>query len=417
MTPALARTSESPWIALRSARFRLLVGGSLCSTVGDYFYAVALPWYVLSGHGSPALLGTVLAAYGIPRVLLISAGGYLCDRIGPWTIMFTAGAGRAALVALLAFAAAVSRPSAWMLVPLAACIGAGEGLVLPAYFSAVPALLGPGELQSGNALLSLANQSAALAGPALGGAVVAFTGPVAGFSADAASFAISAVTIWGIKARSARGDRHQARASDRPSLRTFLRREPIVPLLVLTTFIANLGAGGLSEVALPVFARSTIHQGATTYGLLISCFAAGAVTGSISTTRLPPHWRSAVAIASAFLLEGGIFAGLAFTTTLAVAAALLTGAGLCNGFANVTQITLFQHWSPPELIGRMSSVLLTASFGSYPLSVALAGLVVSRFAPRGFLLAAGVSLLLTEAAALSQSTWRDWGKSSPEAAS
>jgi len=90
---------------------------------------------------------------------------------------------------------------------------------------------------------------------------------------------------------------------------------------------------------------------------------------------------------------------------------LLLGAGLCNGFANVTQQTLFQRWSPPELLGRISSVLLTASSGPYPISIALAGLVVGRFAPRGFFLAAGISLAATEAVALTQSTWRDWGQS------
>lgn len=43
----------------------LLVGGQAASTVGDACYAVALPWYVLTGHGGAAALGTTLAAYGI----------------------------------------------------------------------------------------------------------------------------------------------------------------------------------------------------------------------------------------------------------------------------------------------------------------------------------------------------------------
>ena len=32
--------------------FRLLMVGQLTSTLGDYFFAVALPWYVLSRGGS-----------------------------------------------------------------------------------------------------------------------------------------------------------------------------------------------------------------------------------------------------------------------------------------------------------------------------------------------------------------------------
>lgn len=41
--------------------FRLLAGGQFTSTIGDYCYAVALPWLVLSSRGGAILLGTVLA--------------------------------------------------------------------------------------------------------------------------------------------------------------------------------------------------------------------------------------------------------------------------------------------------------------------------------------------------------------------
>jgi len=40
--------------------FRLLAGGQFTSTIGDYCYAVALPWLVLSNRGGAILLGTVL---------------------------------------------------------------------------------------------------------------------------------------------------------------------------------------------------------------------------------------------------------------------------------------------------------------------------------------------------------------------
>ena len=65
---------------LRSARrdgplayrgFRLLAAGQFSSATGDSCYAVALPWLILTGHGSPVLLGMVLACYGVPRTVLI----------------------------------------------------------------------------------------------------------------------------------------------------------------------------------------------------------------------------------------------------------------------------------------------------------------------------------------------------------
>src|SRR5712692_2046628 len=86
--------------------FRLLSAGQLASTVGDFCYAVALPWLVLSTHGGPVLLGTVLACYGVPRTVLIPVGGILADKIGPRTVMLAADAGRCVLVAMLAILAA-----------------------------------------------------------------------------------------------------------------------------------------------------------------------------------------------------------------------------------------------------------------------------------------------------------------------
>jgi MFS family permease len=108
--------------------FRLLAGGQFASTIGDFCYAVALPWLVLSSHGGPVLLGIVLACYGVPRTALIPVGGILADKVGSRTLMLTADAARCVLVATLAVLAARHTASLAALGPIAALIGAGEGL-------------------------------------------------------------------------------------------------------------------------------------------------------------------------------------------------------------------------------------------------------------------------------------------------
>lgn len=90
---------------LRHRRFRLLTIGQVTSNVGDACYAVALPWYVLAAHGGVLLLGTVLAAYGIPRTALIAVGGYASDRWRPQTVMMATDTARALALAALAAAA------------------------------------------------------------------------------------------------------------------------------------------------------------------------------------------------------------------------------------------------------------------------------------------------------------------------
>ena len=108
--------------------FLLLSGGQLASTIGDLSYAVALPWLVLSNHGGTVLLGAVLACYGVPRTVLIPVGGILADRIGPRLVMLIADAGRCVLVTVLVVVATRHTASLAVLGPIAAVIGAGEGL-------------------------------------------------------------------------------------------------------------------------------------------------------------------------------------------------------------------------------------------------------------------------------------------------
>ena len=136
----------APWRSLSSGplavrSFRLLAGGQFASTIGDFCYAVALPWLVLSNHGSPILLGIVLACYGVPRTVLIPVGGVLADKVGPRTLMLVADTARCVLVAGLALLAARHTASLAALGPIAALIGAGEGLFIPASFAIMPSLL------------------------------------------------------------------------------------------------------------------------------------------------------------------------------------------------------------------------------------------------------------------------------------
>src|ERR1700691_6384849 len=126
---------------LRHLSFRLLVGGQLVSNFGDAIYSVALPWYVLAAHGGVLLLGTVLAAYGVPRTALIALGGYASDRWRPQTVMMATDAVRALALAALAVTAATGPARAVVLVPIAVVIGAGEGLFLPGSFAIIPSLL------------------------------------------------------------------------------------------------------------------------------------------------------------------------------------------------------------------------------------------------------------------------------------
>src|SRR6185437_16203085 len=173
--------------------FRLLCGGQLASTIGDYCYAVALPWLVLSEHGGVILLGIVLACYGVPRTVLIPAGGVLADKLGPRTLMLVADAARCVLLAGLAVLAARHVVSLAALGPVAALIGAGEGLF------------------------------------------------------------ISALTLWLIPRSPASGTETSEAPASAPAggVLALLRSSRVLQVLLVVVIAANLAGGGMGEVALP----------------------------------------------------------------------------------------------------------------------------------------------------------------------
>jgi MFS family permease len=398
-------------LAVRS--FRLLVAGQFTSTVGDYCYAVALPWLVLSAHGGTILLGAVLACYGIPRTVLIPVGGVLTDKIGARTLMLAADAARCALVAVLAVLAARHIASLAALGPIAALIGAGEGLFLPASFTIMPSLLDGERLAAGNALSSAAVQTGSLLGPALGGLLVATTrSSTWAFAVDAASFAMSALTLALIPRRG-RPERADDQAggdgqagADGGALQ-LLRGTRALQVIAVMVVAANLAGGGMSEVALPSLAHA--HYGAAGYGALLACLAAGGIVGTLAAARTGGLRRPALFASGVFLTGAAAICVVPYLGGEAGAAVALFVAGGLNGLGNVCFITLVQKRVAPALLGRLMGMLVLCAVGSFPLSVAVAGVVVRHIGPAPFFPVAGGLVAIAILGGLTQREFRVFG--------
>jgi MFS family permease len=411
-------------LAVRS--FRLLTGGQFASTIGDYCYAVALPWLVLSNHGSTVLLGIVLACYGVPRTILMPIGGVLTDKIGPRTLMLFADVLRCVLVGVLTFFAARHTTSLVALGPTAALIGVGEGLFLPASFAIMPSLLDAGRLAAGNALNFTAVQVGTLLGPALGGALVATTGAsTAAFGVDAASFAVSALSLALIPRRAAAGSMaaRSAQAADSPAaapastataepagrpqgMLAYIRKSRAMQVILVTAIVMNMANGGMNEVALPALAHA--RWGAGAYGALLACMAAGAVIGTLAAGRTG-RLRAPGYIASlGFIVQGVAISLVPYLGGEAGAAVALLFIGACGGVGNVIFFTVAQRHIPAAILGRVMGVLMMCGTGSFPLSVLVTGILVRHLGTTPFFPIAGIILTLAVIGGNTQREFRDF---------
>jgi MFS family permease len=393
--------------------FRLLSAGQLASTIGDYCYAVALPWLVLSTHGSPVELGSVLACYGIPRAALITVGGSLADRISPRRLMLFSDAGRCVLTALFAIFAAAHVTSLAALGPVAALLGAGAALFMPASYAILPSLLTPAKLQAGNALYNAAVQGGALLGPAIGGFVVAVAGPAQAFAIDAASYAVSAASLALIRDVSLGGARVAEGAAGRPgpqervTVWMLLARERVLQLILAVLVGANFAVTASFEVALPVLSHARF--GPSGYGAIMACFGAASVVGTLTAARAGGLSKPAVVSASVFLIAALAVASVPATHGLPGAATAMCVFGLVAGFGNVIFVTLIQRWAPPAMIGRVMGVVMLGSLGSFPIATAIAGMLARHLGPSPVFVISGTLLALAILAGLTQAKFRAFG--------
>jgi MFS family permease len=441
--PAQTRTAwermSAAWrsgpLAVRS--FRLLTGGQLTSTVGDFCYAVALPWLVLSAHGGPVLLGAVLACYGVPRTVVIPLGGVLTDKIGARTLMLMADVVRCVLVAALALLATRHVVSLATLGPLAALIGLGEGLFIPASYTIMPSLLEHRQLAAGNAVSQAAIRAGSLLGPALGGALVATVGSAPAFAVDAASFAVSALTLALIPRHRAEtvgagpsgaaqseaagvtemasdtgADTGASNGMGKLRVQDLLRRSRAMQVFVMVTIVANLSSGGLTGVALPALAHA--RYGAAGYGALLACLAAGGLIGTLLAARTGQLRKPAIVAALTFVVQAAATCLVPFVGSVAAVAAVLFVFGGCNGLGNTIFFTAGHRWTPPYVLGRVMGLMMFCTYGTFSASVVLAGVLVHHLGPTPFFPIAGAVVGAAFLGGLTQREYRDFGSVRPD---
>ncbi len=402
------RLMERPWLRavssvlapLRSRDYLLLFSGQLISNIGDAFYVVALPWFMLSGGGGAQALGIVLAAYGIPRAGAILPGGSLSDRLRPRRLMLLTDIVRVFLVAVLAFLILAGHPPLWSLCIVSVLLGTFSGLFTPASWSITPDILPDDHLQAGNALQTGSMQIATVLGSSLAGFVVnRFQSGIA-ILIDAISFVVSAVTL------AAMGNGVRKRASN-PVVRvlvndsesadtsmTFwqlLRTSRFLQILLVMVIFMNMGNGAAFGVALPAFVHDVIKAGANGYGLILAAFSMGAVVGALSAGALGKLSHRKMVGLVFFFVQAATFGSIPFLHNLVAICGVMLLAGTMNGLGNVIFITVEQQELPRHLMGRIMSALAFANFASYPLSVALGGSVVEHL---------GVTLIFLADAAL-----------------
>lgn len=361
---------------LRNVEFRRLFWSRAISNVGNGVAPIALAFGVLALPGATATsLSIVLAAQAIPLVLMLPFGGVIADRLGRARVIMVTDA----LVSVFVMTTAILFITGHATVPVLAVLGALSGLLngmwYPAMSGLTPDVVPDEQLQSANALVSIATNVGFIFGNALGGLLVALVGPGWAIAIDSLSFLISASLIYSIRHVAKPHDSGESVLTDLiHGWRVFLSFRWIVVIVGCFSFIVMVWRGA-EEVLGPVLALE-IYGGPKGWAAVMACQGIGLLVGGIVASKVRAGRPLVIGMLITLALPVWLLL-LDAEAPLVLAAAGAFGFGIALELFYVFWLTSLQTRVPRESLSRVNSYDALGSMMFGPIGLALAGPLVA----------------------------------------
>jgi DHA3 family macrolide efflux protein-like MFS transporter len=382
MNVANDMSSQSPAKEkLWNRNFFILWQGQLISALGDVIYSIALGFWILAKTGSTALMGALMAAASLPRVLASPFAGVLVDRGDRKRLLIFTDTVRGLAVALVGVAALLEFVQVWMVFAAAIVIGLGGAFFNPAVASSLPDIVRRDKLVQANSVFHMIYTLSGLAGNSAGGILFKVLGAPVMFLFNGLSYLFSALAIPFVRIPQIEPMKERSNFfSDMKVGFAFVWR--FIGLRHLLTFAAimNFFASMGIMLILPLFERQR-HLGPALYGLVMACFTGGLLAGLLFSSLV--HIRPA----QRFRLFAGCGLVSSFTMILfplflyfPLMALLAFVCGVASALLNTFMASVIQLTVPQEMRGKVFGILGSISTGLMPLAMVTGG-VLAEFIP------------------------------------
>lgn len=364
--------------ALRYPNYRLWFAGQLASLVGSWMQTTAQGFLVYELTHSPAYLGYVGFANGVPSWLFMLYGGVVSDRLPRRKLLIMTQSASMVLAFILTFLTASGMIQPWHILILAFGTGVVVAFDAPARHSFVLEMVGRDDLSNAVALNSTMFNLATAIGPAVAGLLYVAAGPSWCFGINGISFLAVIAALLMMRLPPPTPRRPASALADLREGIVYAFRHPVIRLLILIALVISLF--GMSFVILiPAWAVNVLHGDAGTNGILQSARGAGSLLGALSIASLGRfRFKGKLLIFGMFLFPL-FMCGFAAARwlPLAVAAIVLTGWSVMLQYNMLN--TLIQSQVADELRGRVMGIYTLTFFGSVPLGALLAGQIAERW--------------------------------------
>ena len=359
--------------ALKYPNYRLWFVGQLISLFGTWMQITAQSFLVFELTHSPAYLGYVSFAFGLPSWIFMLYGGVIADRVPRRTLLIIAQFSMMIMAFVLAIVTFAGLVQPWHIVVFVLGLGFANAFDAPARQAFVIDLVEREDITNAVALNSTIFNLSSVVGPAIAGVVYALFGPACCFALNGLSF-ISVIVALLLMKVTPRHTSHQM-ASALSSLKEGIRYVWINPVIrTLICLVAATAMFGFAYITLiPAWAVTILGGDATTNGLLHSARGAGAVLSALLIASLGQFtFKGKLLTAGTFLLPV-LLVVFAFVRWLPLSLFVM----LCMGVAlllimNLSNV-LLQTVVSDNLRGRVMSIYSLTHFGFMPIGGLFAG--------------------------------------------
>lgn len=362
--------------------FNRLAYSNLSAQVSEKVALAAAPLVaVLSFGASAAETGALQTAQTLPFLLLSLPAGVMADRMSRRWLMASAEALRTiSLIAILLLLLGGT-----LNLPALAALGFAGTVGTVVYNVAapamVPSLVSRDQLASANRWLELARSAAFAAGPALGGVLVSWSGAPTAYVLATALSLLAAILLAGLPESQVAIRIRRHVLVDLREGAAFVAGHALLRPVLITALLFNTAWFILQAVYV---AYAVHHLGLTGagVGMTLGIYGAGMVAGAAVAPRLATRLSYGAVIAAGPI--SALTASVLMLATLAYPSGVLAGVSFFLFGAGpilwtITTTTLRQSVTPDALLGRVSAVMVTASFGARPVGAAIGAILAARF--------------------------------------
>jgi MFS family permease len=305
-------------------------------------------------------------ATNLPIMLLALPAGAWADMFDKRRIMLLAQSGMFAMSILLVVLSFAGMAPPAAIIVLTALLAAGVAMFNPALAASIGGIVPRTELAAAVALNILAFNVARSLGPAFGGAIVSLGGAGSAFVANALSYLMVIAVLWRWRPEAAAPKEKRALHAVIAEGFRFAAGSAQVRTIMLRAFTFTT-TGAAAWALMPLVASEVLGRGSAVYGLLLGALGTGAVVGAATSTWFRARFSAEAIIRTAGVVYGLGCLGVASNPGLQAMLALLVLAGAgwvqaLSGFSVAGQL-----WSPREVVGRITAMVSSLTFGGIAL--------------------------------------------------